>query len=860
MSDFKLPGLFARFLAWLLNDSRESGLGDFQEYYGEIAAESGPSRAAWMFRGQVLAMTPGRLLEKFRQGMVMLRNYLTLAVRHFRKQKLASTINVFGLSIAVGCCVTVFLMLNGYMNMNAEHEFGDRLYLVEQTIEQTIESDGENEVWGSSPMPLGPAVAADVAGVERSVRMSGRSATLYVDEVPFENWVVFAEPGFMDVFSFPLSEGTGNPLIDLEQVILSDSEAKRLFGDEPAMGREFAIVLNDGRIISATVAGVAEPFATSAGVRFGVLMNLDRIADEGYADWTADTGATLLMLREGVRRADVEEALSRYVGVHNAADPAQPVASFGLDNIQSPNPGAWRVRNRMIEALHPVIIAMLLAIPGFMLALSCFNYINISLGAANRRLREIGVRKVVGGSRSQLIMQFLGENLFLTFLSLLLGIVIAFLVLIPVFNSVLVNQIVFVAGDLKSLVGFLVVLLLGVALISGAYPAFYISAFQPIQVLRARIKISRRSWVSSSLLTAQFVLAFLTVILSVYLSMNVKYMVSQDWGYDPAGVLSVRVSSEAEASVMMDRISQMPRVTSVTTSVDQVGLSVGRSTVGVAGEQIDVRSFAVGAGYLGTLGLKLAEGRGFDAQFEGDQASSVLVNESFVRQQGWDRPLAESVRIAGAERNVVGVVRDFLISPIQSDLPTVMTRAGSEETRYVSIRVSGVSARGMLETVRNSWKEAFPDRPFDAAVQSEVFDARFQSFGNVVRAFSYLSLLALAIACLGLFGLASQNMAYQLKDVSVRKVLGASRGHLAVLVNRRFIWMLIIAGALATLVTVAGYTALLTLPRFKIQHLAMAPSLFAVAYLVVGVTAALALGTQTRQVLQTDPAEVLRGD
>ncbi|MFT5142498.1 MAG: putative ABC transport system permease protein [Rhodothermales bacterium] len=856
MNGFRLPKYSARFASWLLNDRGETALGDFQEYYSIVAEESGSSAAVWKFRIQVLTMTPGRLAEKTRQGLVMLMNYLTLAVRHFRKQRVASTINVFGLSVAVACCITVFLFLNGYMNMNAEHVNGDRTYLIEQVMDR----DGAQEVYGQSPMPLGPALVEDLAAVEQSVRVSGKGAVVYVDDKPFEEWVMFVEPAFMDMFSFPMASGSASALLDPDQVILGEKEAKRLFGNEPAVGRELSIVLTNGRNISATVAAVAERFATSAGVRFTMLMNLDRIADETYGDWKADAGATFVMLQPGASRDEVDSALVRYVAVHNAGDAENPVEAFRLDNIQDPNPKAWDVRNRIIDAPNPVFILMLLAIPLFMLALSCFNYINISLGAAGRRLREIGIRKVVGGSRSQLVLQFLGENLFLCFLSLLLGIAVAFFLLIPLFNSILVNQIVFVAADLKPLVLFLLALLVLVGLLSGSYPAFYVTSFRPVQVLRQSIGLGRKNWLTSTLLTAQFALAFLTVIIGVYLTMNGQYMLSQEWGYNPAGVVSVRVGSDAEAAVVRDMVSQRANVVSVTSSVDQVGVATGRAEVTVRGEEINSYRFAVGANYTETMGLSIETGRGFNDDFTGDQLNSVLVNEAFVRKQGWETPLSETIRMDGSDRNVVGVVGDVLVFPMQSDLPVIFSRSAESEARFITMRIDGVGPREMIAVLRASWKERFPDRPFDALIQSEAFDANLQSYGNVVQAFGYLAALALAIACLGLFGLASQNMAQQLKDISVRKVLGASVSHLMLIVNRRFLLMLFIAAAIATAITIAGFAALTSIPTWEIRHLPLGPGLFAVAYAVVLSTAAIAAGSQARSLVKADPAVVLRSD
>lgn len=846
MSEFRLPRLSAAVLRWLLADRWETALGDFHEYYASRAAEVGPGRAANEFRLQVLGMIPSRIARKVSQAGLMFRNYVTLSWRHLRKNRTVSAINVFGLSVAVACCITVFLFLDGYLNMNREQPNGDRIFVAQEVVL----ADGEEEVWGTSPLPLGAALAAELPQIESMARTTGRSATVFAGGQQFDEWVTFAEPAFTEIFEFEWASGRGS--LRPDEVLLGHRAASRFFGQDDPIGQELPLRLEDGTVLSLTVAGVAAPLPASSGVRFEVLANLSR-AGLDVDDWTGDARATVLLARSAEARAAIAARLDHWAEVHNQASPDDPVARFGLENLANPEPGAWQVRNRFFDAPHPVFVIMLLAIPVFMLALSCFNYINISLGAASNRLREIGIRKVIGGSRKQLILQFMAENLLLCAFAMGIGAVASFSLMIPMFNSIFVNQIVFRPGDVGGLVGFLALLLVVVAVISGAYPALYISAFRPVQILRGRLHLRGNRWLTRALLTAQFVLAFATVILSLYLTLNGRYITSREWGYDPSDIVTLRVDAPQTMSALEDYLRSLPQVEAFSSTLDHVGSTQNRLEIEFDGRTRDVPQYRVTPGYLETVGLTLIEGSDLQGQ------DGVLVNRSFVEAAGWGDATGATVRLGDAARPVVGVLEDFHIWFAVDQVPVIFTAAG-DESRFLVVRSTPGASAEVAQSLETFWEARFPDQAFEVSRQAEIYDAQFESYRNVVQAFSYLAGLALVIACLGLFGLASQTIARRLKEVSIRKVLGANVPHLALIVNRAFLVMLTIAGLIATGVTVAGYSLLMAQVETEVIHLPVGPGLFLAAFALVLTTAGVAVSSQARMLIRAEPASVLRSD
>ena len=803
------------------------------------------------------------VLRELGARWAMLRNYVKLAYRTLLRNKAPSAINIVGLSIALACCVVVYIFLAAWHSMDSYHENGDRIFLAQHDVEREYQV----ETWGRMPMPLGPAMANDFPQVERTVRVNWNQATVQHGDQALDELIMFVDGDFFEMLTFPLKYGSPDALADPNAVILSDRIARKYFGDSNPVGETLTLTFGRQYREVVTVGGVTEAFPSNTGFRFGFLMGFDRQRDLGLADlndWSVMTSGLFVEVKEPEDIETITAQMDRYVAVQNAANTDWPIRSFAFDNFADPAPDAYLVRGRIAESAHPALSIMFIATALFMLALSCFNYINIALGSAAQRLKEIGMRKVIGGNKQQLVLQFMTENILLCLFALALGIVLAKVFLIPLFNSIFVFfQLDLTFADNLGLWAFLVGLLLFVGVASGAYPALYVASFQPITIFRGRQKLADNAWFTKAFLTFQFVLAFITVILSVVLTMNSRYAIQQDWGYNPAHTLIVELQEQSRYTLLRDALAQHPDIVSLAGTVNHIGRSSSEAVQqNPDGGTQTVMRYYVGPHYLQTMGLRLQAGRFFDAALASDATEAVVVNERFVQAQGWTEALGQSVRLDSTLYTVIGVVEDFTYFFLIEPQPAAFLASNGPSYNYLALHLRDDAGDEVKAFVEATWARLFPEAVLTQFYQKTVFDESYRQYNNVVRAFSYIAALALLIACMGLFGLASQNIARRMKEVSIRKVVGASVSHLAFLVNRGFLGQLALAATLATALCVIGLSVLMSVVRAHVPlaHMPLTPVPFTLAYVLVFATAALAVGAQIYKLIDANPADVLRSE
>lgn len=789
----------------------------------------------------------------------MLKNYLLLGFRTLRRHKVASSINLVGLSVAVACAITLALMLR-VINVSDEfHENGESLYLIGHTVDH---QDGPQR-WGTAPAPLGPALAADFPQVERAVRVARHPATVRASGDAFHETVSFADEGFFDMLTFPLAQGQGDALTDPNAVLLSAEMATKYFGGQDPVGQSLDVVFDGASgapeaTRTFTVAGVAAPFPRSASFRFDLLAGYETQRVLGLADpddWQVLTEATFVQLRQPEDAGLLAEQIERYVPVQNASGEAWQVQSYFLDSVSNPDwLTSWTIEARAMQ--EPLVweSLMLALIALLMLLVACFNYVTISLGTAAQRLKEIGIRKTLGAERKQLISQFLTENLVLCLLALIAGVFLAWTVTVPFMNARLARAIPLDLLYAPGFWAFLVGLLAFVGVVSGAYPAFYISAFRPIEILQGKLKLAEKKVLTRTLTTVQFVLAFVTICLAVFTSSLDDKLLGGDWGYDQADLVVVPVQSPDQYAWLEREVSQMSQVRETAGAAHHVGVMRRRIPVQVGEAELEAYHFDVGPEYLSTMGLDVTAGRGFGATFAADSAQSVVVNRTFAAEQGWTDPIGETVRIDEASFSVVGVVDDFLLAPLVGRaVPVVMGQTDASRYRFMALHVEGGTASQVTSALRSRWEAEYPAVAFDGMAQAEVFAP--DSLKGMSVLIGYLALFALLISCMGLFGIASQRAASRVKEVGVRKVMGASAMSLVLLVNRSFLVMLGLATLIATPLCYLGLRTLLALAPVEIP-LGAAP--FVLSNVLVFSLAALMLSMQTNRLLNVRPADVLR--
>ncbi len=788
----------------------------------------------------------------------MLKNYIKTTYRNLLRSKGSSFINLFGLSVAIGCAILVYLFLDLNFSMDQFHENGDRVFMV-----QSVLGEGDSqELWGHSPIPLGPALEADFPQIVRAVRWRNASATFQTEETVLQERVTFADEDLLDMLTFPLKYGDKKALTDQNALILSENAAIKYFGDADPIGQPITLTFNGDHVEAFTVRGVAAEFPENASFTFNALINYEkqRDLDLDLSDWALRTSATFIELQQPGDIDAIAANVDRYLALQQAANEEAPITDFTFGNLYSLSRNSYRVSNDIMGGSHPAGFFMLGGIGLFLLALACFNYMNIAIASATRRLKEIGVRKVLGSTRRQLIGQFLSENIMLCLLALILGVGLAHFFLVPSFNSMFdgPNFFVFASGNLR-LWAFLGVLLVVTGLASGAYPAFYISRFEPTLIFRGKQKLTGKRWFTHTFLTFQFVMAFIAMILGLAMVQNGQYQANRDWGYNQEHTLVVPLEEAAQYAMLKNELEQLPDVLSIAGSAHHIGYHQDHTVVEVRGQKMDATRFDVGFGYLETLGLRLKAGRFFDEHYGSDAENALIVNETFVAEQGWQDAIGQQVRLGGTTYEIVGLVEDFHYDDfLESIEPTVLRIADEADFRYVSLRTKAGQATQTAATVAATWKKLIPDIPYDAFFQDAVFDNQLRENYQINKVFGFTALMALLISCMGLFGLASQNIARRMKEISVRKVLGASVAHLTQLVNRSFLLILAIAAVIATPLAYLVVNGLLD--SVYAYRAALGAGPFLIAYSVVFLTALATISTQIYSVVVANPAEVLRNE
>ena len=853
---YEPPRITAAIIGWLLRDNWDTALGDYEEYYNELAASQGEFKAKWWYRGQMLRLLPDQLFEKTFWGFIMLKNYMLLGFRNLRKNKVASLINIIGLSAAIGSTVALFLFMQEIRTLDGFHEKGANIFLIGHTVER----DGKEALIGTAPVPLGPALAADFPQIERAVRFVSQPASVRAVRNTFRETISFADVGFFEMLTFPLAQGQQTALVNPRAMVISAKMAEKYFRDEDPMGKSLVVTFDNGSVLSFVVRGVAAPFPSSARFTFDFVVGYEQQQAAGLADiddWGAFTEATFVELKQPEDNVLIERQLDRYLQVQNEANASWQVGSYFLDNIKAPDlMRAWATEDRAISATPVWEMVGIGLVALLVLLITCFNYITISLGAAARRLKEIGIRKTAGAEKQQLIKQFLTENLVLCMIALLLGLVLATAFVIPYMNSLIHMQLQIDFTNNPGFWVFLVGLLGFIALVSGAYPAFYISSFQPVEILRGKLKLTEKKRLNRVLTTVQFVLTIATICISLFLANLDNALNNKDWGYNKEAVLVIPGLNQAQYVQVQQEVLQLPDVAGLARSQHHIGASFREIMVQADGVEREAAFFGVGPGYLEAMGIETISGRAFNKVFAADHGASVVINQTFAVQQGWEDAKGQQVHIDDQSYAVVGIVDDFLLHPLAGKIhPVVFGISDEVQHNYLILHVGHEAMSEVIGRLKTIWQREFPEVSLEYIPQAKVF-REYDLTMNVFSQFiGYLAIFALFISCMGLFGMATQRASQRIKEIGIRKAMGASAGQIVILVNRSFLIMLGISTLIATPICYAGLSMLVHLSGIEFE-MSVAP--FVVANVLVFSLAILTLLMQTRKLVRVNPAEVLQ--
>ena len=728
----------------------------------------------------------------------MIKNYLLITLRSLAKNKLFIFINVFGMGIAIACCVVAYVNWEFAATWDSKHVNAEHIYRV-QLIR---EFQGRPERYGMAPMPLGNFVKQNFKEVSKVVRYTSSYCDIRIGEEVFGTQMVFVDSGFFDLFTYKLKYGAFSDFYDKSKVFISDETALKYFNQEDVVGRSITqIVLGkDGvrRPKEFIIGGVFEQLPQNSSFRFEVVtlfdnfwdINLDPdMSESSWKRWNT----LFIEIKDKSAVASVTQQLQNYIEPQNKAREDFKVTSYYLENFKGMmqrNRANPRVNNDWLYGGIPSEAVTLPAImAGLLLLLACFNFTNTSIAISSRRLKEIGIRKVMGGMRSQLVFQFLGENLILCFLGLAAGLLIAEW-LVPAYDSLWPwLELNLSYSENIGFLAFLFVLLLFTAIIAGGYPSFYITSFEPVSILKGRAKFGGTNWFTRFLLGGQFVISILSIIMGVAFYNNGEYQKDYDLGFATKGVISVWVNNEGGYNTYRDALSSNKDIQLIAGTRHHVANAWYNDPVKYESLEREVDIFDIGDNYFEAMDMKLVAGRNFQKDSETDRKESVLVTEELVKEFGWtDSPIGKRlVWMDTVQLYVVGVVKNIYARALWEPIQPLMIRYSSpDKYQQVVVRTDPKKIVSVDEFMEKKWKEVFPNTVYNGQMIDEELQETAEINNNIVTMFGFLGFFAALMTGIGMFTLVSLNIVKKMKEIGVRKVLGASIFNIARVINFEF--------------------------------------------------------------------------
>jgi putative ABC transport system permease protein len=781
-----------------------------------------------------------------------------------------SFINIFGLAIAIAFCILIFLFVRDEVTHDSFHKKADRIYRV---IILNKQDDGSMSSHAMTPPPLGPALQEEFPEVAHMARFKKRGDVVVYQGKSSRESITLAEPDFFKMFSFSLIHGDPQTVLqDRNSVVLREAVAKKYFGDEDPIGKILSIKMGSW-FYDFAVSGIVENIPGNSSITFDFLVSFDRVRDytpERYLNqWLGYTTLTFIELQENVSVANFEEKFPAFIKKYLSQDIEKYMkgdySAFQLD--LQPLEDIYlntHMRSSYQSGSNPVYSYILFGIALLILIIAAINYMNLAIARSTIRLREIGVRKVLGASRRKLIKQFLGESLFFSFISLCLGIVLAELFL-PAFNNFagktlsmeyLSDSITFSSlGGLMLLVGF----------VSGSYPALFLSGLRPVEVLRSHLRIGGKSKFSKWLVVVQFSLSIFLIISTLFMTNQLNYLRNQNLGFQGEQIVVIPTQGSVPGTLLVDRFRNELASFGSVIGVAGSSASLGNDRTYIASpvrfllKQVLSHYFFIGHDFLETIGLEIVEGRDFARKFMADPKESVIVNETLVKEMGWDKAVGKKIKTFMGRKDpltVVGVVKDFHFESLHNQIkPAIFYIEPRRPFEFIYIKIHPDDIPATIGRLGDTWKKNAPNFPFMYSFLDEEFHKLYRMEERWQRIIRNTSIFAILISCLGLFGLSALAITRRTKEIGIRKVLGASVAGLARMVSMDFLKLVIFANIIAWPLAYYAMSRWLRSFAFRID---ITLGVFLLAAVIAAVIALLTVGLQAVKAAVANPVESLR--
>ncbi|KYG85004.1 hypothetical protein AWW67_17340 [Roseivirga seohaensis] len=858
MKDFeqpKPPRWADRFLEWYCNPKLlEQIQGDVHELFFWRLEERGVKSAKRAFIWDIIRLFRWKNIKRKSSettqfnNIAMFKNYFKIGWRNILRQKMPSFINITGLSCAIGCCLVAFMFIEPRVIRDQFHENGKNIYLVahEAFIEGNL---GKYGVFDSS---LAKELPDKFPQIKRRTRMKGTQNIFRIKDNIFRSYVNYVDPDFLNSFSFPMVYGSKDVLKDPSKIVIDRSAAIRFFGDEYPIDKLLKVIYDEEEI-NFSVGGVIEDAPNNSSIRPGFLISYEVLENRGQ---TAQANAvTFIELEKETNALELERSFQSMVSVQNGLKPDAQYESIFLVPLESMAKSNLNGVPGGPPPMAPIIL--LISIAGFMLLLAISNYVNIAILMATRRVKEIGIRKTIGSKRSQIIVQFLTENLILCALSIFLGFVLARGFFMPWFNEMSGGTISLNLFSNRNLWLFLGLLLLVVTFLSGFYPAVYISKYKPSVIFSGKEKLGKRWGFSGALITFQLVLSIITIVGGIMFVRTNNMQKRIEWGFDKEDKILVNIPSSEVYPELLNKMMSLPGVEEAVATNAALGEAYGNTEFYLGDKKNRASFLSCSAKYPQFMGLELHEGRFFDPELISDSQSSVMVNYKFAEHYGIR--IDDLIQIDSVFHKVVGVLNDFTYQGLSDKIEPIIIKAKPDsELNYLTLKVSAGTEMEMEDKIKKAWVDVVQNKPYIGFLQSRIFDSGSEDSRGLKNTMLFTSTLATILAAMGIFGLASLSIASKMKDIGIKKALGANLIQLTKSVYLKFGIMLSIAVVIGS--TLAVFIIGIFLDEVYAYHdpVNFIPLFFAAAILTIVVF--LTVTTQIGKVKKMNPAETLRMD
>ena len=795
----KVPRWAYRFLGSLYaEDVLQEKLGDLEELRHDEIQKKGKFRTTFWYLFQIIRLLRSQSQLSFYWGFAMFKNYVTIAFRSLKRHKVYSLITISGLTLGMAAFLLISVWVLHELSFDRFHDNATSIFHV---FEKRHFPDQVRQNFGT-PGPLSEQLKADFPEIRESVRvaMTGERVLRYEDKIFYEDSILTVDPEFFAMFSFPFIEGDREmALVHPNGIIIAERVAQKYFGREDPIGK---ILTMDNRF-DFTVAGVIKDVPSNSHLQFDMVVPFDVVEKLGWVTdaWDFSMALTYIQLEESIDYRKFEQKIAGLVKSHdedtNIELFLQPLTKIHLYSSYDNPDGQGRIQYVYMFSLLGILI----------LIVACINFMNLATARSEYRSREIGLRKVIGASKAHIIRQFLVEAIFIAFISLLLT-PLLIQIFLPGFNQI--TEETFALSDFLSAA--MIFVILGVTLftgiLSGSYPALFLSSFEPVIVLKKRSASGQRgTFLRKGLVLVQLSISLILLILSAVIFSQIDYLKSKDLGLSKVHVVTIPlgIANEENSQIYkrfkneIKQTSEIENVTAAFTHPTYFGTQA--KDVVFEGRKLDeempINVTSVDFDFIETLKIEVLEGRSFAEEY-GAEKNNLIINEKLETILGDGSALNKTLEIGNDYKGrVIGVVKDFHLESVSNSQIGPLILFLNPGINYIFVRIRPDDIASTLERLEQTWMKIAPHLPFTYSFLDEEFDQLYSDVENLGVILKYFTIIAGFIACLGLFALSSFAAERRTKEIGIRKVLGSSVGDILYLLNKDFLKLILMANVIS---------------------------------------------------------------